>query len=136
MSGTNYIENALLDHLVGNATYTGGVLHCALATAVASGGGESGSFTEVSNSGTAYARQQVPASSFASASSGSVTTSANIQFPVATAGYGTVTHLVLTDSATYGGGNVILIQALTAPKTVDTDDQFVVNSGNLTISLD
>ena len=134
MSGTNYIENALLDHLVGNATYTGGVIHCALATAVANA--ETGSFTEVSQTGTAYARQQVPASSFASASSGSVTTSANIQFPVATAGYGTVTHIVLTDSASYGGGNVILIQALTASKTVDTDDQFVVNSGNLTISLD
>ena len=134
MSGTNYIENALLDHLVGNATYTGGVIHCALATAVADP--EAGTFTEVSNSGTAYARQQVPASSFASASGGSVTTSANIEFPVATAGYGTVTHIVLTDSASYGGGNVILIQALTASKTVDTDDQFVVNSGNLTISLD
>ena len=133
MSGTNYIENALLDHLVGNATYTGGVIHCALATAVANA--ETGSFTEVSQTGTAYARQQVPASSFASASGGSVTTSANIQFPVATAGYGTVTHIVLTDSASYGG-NVILIQALTASKTVDTDDQFVVNSGNLTISLD
>ena len=36
------------------------------------------------------------------------------KLPVATAGYGTVTHIVLTDSATYGGGNVILIQALTS----------------------
>ena len=134
MSGTNYIENALLDHLVGNSTYTGGVLHIALATAVTDA--EAGTFTEVSNVGTDYARQSVPASSWASASGGSCTTSANIQFPVATASYGTVTHIVLTDSATYGAGNVILIQALTASKTVDTDDQFVVNNGNLTISLD
>ena len=134
MSGTNYIENALLDHLVGNAALTGGQLHIALATAVADA--EAGTFTEVSETGTAYARQAVPASSWASASGGDCTTSANIQFPVATAGYGTVTHIVLTDSATYGGGNVILIQALTSNKVVDTDDQFVVNSGNLTISLD
>ena len=45
MSGTNYIENALLDHLVGNATYTGGVIHAALATAVSDA--EAGTFTEV-----------------------------------------------------------------------------------------
>ena len=134
MSGTNYIENALLDHLVGNATLTGGQLHIGLATAVADA--EAGTFTEVSETGTAYARQAVPASSWASASGGSCSTGANIQFPVATAGYGQVTHIVLTDSATYGGGNVILIQALTSNKVVDTDDQFVVNSGNLTISLD
>jgi len=134
MSATNYLENAVLDHLVGNSVLTGGVIYIALATAVADA--ELGTFTEVSESGTGYVRQQAAAGDWATSSGGTVTTSGNIQFPVATAGYGTVTHVVLTDSATYGGGNVWLIQALTTPKTVDADDQFVINNSNLSISLD
>ena len=134
MSATNYLENAVLDHLVGNSVLTGGVIYIALATAVADA--ELGTFTEVSESGTGYVRQQAAAGDWATSSGGTVTTSGNIQFPVATAGYGTVTHVVLTDSATYGGGNVWIIQALTTPKTVDADDQFVINNSNLSISLD
>ena len=134
MSATNYLENAVLDHLVGNSVLTGGVIYIALATAVTDA--ELGTFTEVSESGTGYVRQQAAAGDWATSSGGTVTTSGNIQFPVATAAYGTVTHVVLTDSATYGGGNVWLIQALTTPKTVDADDQFVINNSNLSISLD
>jgi hypothetical protein len=134
MSATNYLENAVLDHLVGNSVLTGGVIYVALATAISDS--ELGTFTEVSESGTGYVRQQAAAGDWATSSGGTVTTSGNLQFPVATASYGTVTHVVLTDSATYGGGNVWIIQALTTPKTVDTDDQFVINNSNLSISLD
>jgi hypothetical protein len=134
MSATNYLENAVLDHLVGNSVLTGGVIYVALATAISDP--ELGTFTEVSESGTGYVRQQAAAGDWATSSGGTVTTSGNLQFPVATASYGTVTHVVLTDSATYGGGNVWIIQALTTPKTVDTDDQFVINNSNLSISLD
>jgi len=135
MSGaaTNYLELKLLDHLVGNATYTPGTLYLALATAVADA--EAGTFTEVTDTGTAYARQSLASSNWATAASGSVTTSANIQFPTATADYGTVTHIVVTDSATHEGGNPLIIQALTSSKTVEDGDTFVVNTGNLTINL-
>lgn len=133
-SATNYLENAVLDHIVGNATYTPGTLYLALATAVSDA--EAGTFTEVSETGTAYARQSLASSNWASAASGSVTTSANVQFPTATANYGTVTHVVITDSATYGGGNALIVQALTSSKTVENGDTFVVNTGNLTVNLD
>ncbi len=133
-SATNYLENAVLDHIVGNATYTPGTLYLALATAVSDA--EAGTFTEVSETGTAYARQSLASSNWASAASGSVTTSANIQFPTATANYGDVSHVVITDSATYGGGNALIIQALTSTKTVENGDTFVVNTGNLTVNLD
>lgn len=133
-SATNYLENAVLDHIVGNATYTPGTLYLALATAVSDA--EAGTFTEVTDTGTAYARQSLAAANWASASGGSVTTSANVQFPTATANYGTVTHVVITDSATYGGGNALIIQALTSSKTVENGDTFVVNTGNLTVNLD
>ena len=138
MSATNFLELKLLDHLVNNAAYTApNPMFIALATAVSDA--EAGSFTEVlatvGGSGTGYTRMAAANSSWASASSGSVTTSADIQFPVATAAYGSaVTHIALMDASS--GGDCLLIQALTASKTVDTDDQFVINSGNLTISLD
>jgi hypothetical protein len=136
MSATNYLENAVLDHLVGNSVLTGGVIYIALATNGSTPDPETGAFTEVSETGTGYVRQQAAAGDWATSSGGTVTTSGNIQFPVATAAYGTVTHVVLTDSASYGGGNVWLIQALTTQKTVDQDDQFVINNSNLSISLD
>jgi len=135
-SATNVLELKLLDHLVGNATYTPGTLYLALATAVADP--EAGTFTEVTNTGTAYARQSLAASNWAGAASGSVTTSANVQFPTATANYGTVTHIVIaggTGADAQGGGDVLITQALTSSKTVETGDTFVVNTGNLTINL-
>ena len=132
MSATNFLELKLLDHLVNNTAYTApNPMYVALATAVSDA--EAGSFTEVSSSGTAYARQSAANTKWASATGGSVTTSADIQYPVATAAYGTVTHIALMDAVT--GGNCLMIQALTASKAVDTNDQFVINTGNLTISL-
>lgn len=133
MSATNFLELKLLDHLVNNTAYSApNPMYIALATAVSDA--EAGSFTEVTTSGTAYARQSAANTKWASATGGSVTTNADIQFPVATAAYGSaVTHIALMDAST--SGNCLMIQALTASKTVDTNDQFVINSGNLTINL-
>jgi len=135
MSGANYIEDALLDHVTGKTAYTGGGLYVGLCTAVTDA--ETPSFTEVTGGG--YARQSVPASSWGASSDGTTTTTADIQFPVATASYGTVSHILLasgTGAENSGGGNVVLIQELGTHKTVDTNDQMVINSGNLSISLD
>jgi len=133
---TNYLENKMLDHLVGNATYTPGTLYLALATAVSDA--EAGTFTEVSETGTAYARQSLAAANWDAAGTttdGTVEINTNIQFPTATANYGTVTHAVITDSATYGGGNALIIKSLTSSKTIETGDTAVFNSSNLSISL-
>jgi len=132
-AATNYLELKLLDHLVGNATYTPGTLYLALATAVADP--EAGTFTEVTDSGTGYVRQSLASSNWAAAASGSVTTSGNVQFPTATANYGTVTHIAIADDSAQGGGNVLITQALTSSKTVENGDTFVVNTGNLTVNL-
>ncbi len=91
---------------------------------------------EVSTSGTAYARQAV---SFANAASGSCATDATVTFPVATATYGTVTHIAIVDHATnttWGSNvNVLFYGALTTSKQIDTNDQFIISSGNLTVTL-
>ncbi len=91
---------------------------------------EDASGTEVSTSGTAYARQSV---SF-SVSGNLATNSAAVEFPTATASFGTVTHIGVFDAST--SGNLIAYSALTASKAIATGDVFRVPSGDLDITLD
>jgi hypothetical protein len=133
-AASNYLENKILDHCLryGTAPFTApSTLYLALFTADP---GETGSFTaEISSTGTAYARQSV---TFAAASGGSCTNSATVTFPIATASWGTITHVAITDSATRGAGNILFYSAVTTSKLIDVSDQFQITSGNLTISLD
>jgi hypothetical protein len=91
---------------------------------------EDASGTEVSTSGTAYARQSA---SF-TVSGNTASNSAAIEFPTATASYGTVSHVgVFTASS---GGDLIAYAALSSSKAIDTGDVFRVPSGDLDITLD
>ena len=85
--------------------------------------------TEVSTSGTAYARQ----SAAFTVSGDTASNSAAIEFPTATASFGTVSHVAVFDAAS--GGNLIAYAALTSSKAIDTGDVFRVPSGDLDITL-
>jgi hypothetical protein len=54
---------------------------------------------------------------------------------VATASFGTITHIAILDGSTAGAGNVLFYGAVTTSKTIDTGDTFQVSAGNLTIAL-
>lgn len=127
---SDYAENALVAHSVGKAAYTLPSVYLALLTAAPS---DTGGGTEVTTAGTAYARQSVPASSWAAASGGAISTSADVLFPVATAAYGTVTHIGLYDAAT--AGNLIWYGPLTVSKAIASGEQFKMPAGQLTASL-
>lgn len=91
---------------------------------------EDASGTEVSTSGTAYARQ----SATFTVSGNTASNSGAIEFPTATASYGTVTHVgVYTASS---GGDLIAYAALSTSKAIDTGDVFRVPSGDLDVTLD
>ena len=85
--------------------------------------------TEVSTSGTAYARQTAAFT----VSGDTASNSAAIEFPTATASFGTVSHVAVFDAAT--SGNMIAYAALTASKAIDTGDVFRVPAGDLDITL-
>lgn len=85
---------------------------------------------EVSTVGTAYARQSA---TFGTVSGGSVSTSATITYPVATANFGAISHIGIYDSST--GGNLLFHGAVTTSKTIETGDQFQISSGNLTVTM-
>lgn len=135
-SMTNYLEEILLNHMFRTATFSKPtVIACGLATAVANY--ETGSLTEVANSGS-YARTTLNPldanwSDPSAGTQGETDNSSAITFPTATGSWGTVTATFLADNATYGAGNIWYIGDLDASKTVDTSDtvSFAVGAFNV-----
>jgi len=128
MSFSNFLETELLDHVFTNTAYTApSTLYLALHTANPD---EDGSGTEVSTSGTAYARQTVTFT----VSGNTATTDAAVEFPTATANFGTVSHVAVWDAST--AGNMLAYAALTTSKTIETGDVLRIPTGDLDITLD
>jgi len=126
MSFSNYLETKVLDHVFGGTAYTAPTtLYVALFT---TDNTDSGGGTEVS--GGAYARQTVTFTT-----SGATTSNdSDIEFPTATANYGTVIAVAVMDALT--GGNQLAYAGLTTDKTIETGDVFRIPAGDLDITLD
>jgi hypothetical protein len=126
MSFSNYLETELLDHVFANNAYTSPTtVYVGLFT---SNPDEDGSGTEVS--GGSYARQS---GSF-TVSGNTATTSAAIEFPTATASWGTITHIGIYDAST--AGNLLAYAGLTASKAIASGDVFRIPAGDIDITLD
>jgi hypothetical protein len=124
---TNYLEAKLLDHVLTNTSFSSPTTVYAGLFTVAPD--DSGGGTEVS--GGSYARQ---AMSFSAASGGATTTDADINFPQATADWGTVVAVGIHDALT--SGNLLMYTDLTTSKAIATGDILKISSGSLTVSLD
>lgn len=124
---SNYLENKILDHALGTLTYTKPTtVYVALFTTSPT---DAATGTEVT--GGSYVRKAV---TFGSAASGAASNSADVTFDVATASWGTVTHIGIYDAAT--AGNMLFHGAFTQSKAIASNDQFKIPAGNLTITLD
>ena len=137
MSFSDYLEDKILNHVLCGATYTPPStvyvgLHTSANTDAAAG-------TELSGNG--YARQTITFTV-----TGTNPTEADnddaIEFPVATADWGTVSHAGVYDALT--GGNLLCHAQLTdpsdfttaLPKNIENGDVFRISAGNLKIRLD
>lgn len=122
---SNYLENKLIDHFLGTASYTMPAdVYVALFTVSP---GEAGGGTEVT--GGSYARQ---IATFSAASSGATSNDSNIDFvnmPSAT-----TVAIGIFDALT--SGNLLLYGSLTANKTTDAGDTLRIATGDLDISID
>lgn len=126
MSFSNtYETNVLTWAFTANAVTRPTSWYIALFTAAP---GETGGGTEVS--GGSYART---AATF-TVSGNTASNSANIEFPAATASWGTVTHAAIFDASS--GGNQIAYAALTVSKTVDSGDILRFPAGDIDVTLD
>lgn len=90
--------------------------------------GEAQGGTEVS--GGSYVREAVTFT----VSGDTATNSAAIEWPVATATWGTITHIAVYDAST--SGNQIAYAALTNAKTIASGDVLRIPAGDLDITLD
>ena len=126
MSFSNYLETKVLAHTFSNTAYTSpSTVYVGLFTSSPS---EDGSGTEVS--GGSYARQ----SGAFTTSNNTATTSAAIEFPTATASWGTITHICIYDASS--AGNLLAYAALTASKAIASGDVFRIPAGDIDITLD
>lgn len=130
------LETSLLNHLLRATSYTPlGTVHLGLFTADP---GESGIVGEVS--GGSYARVAITNNTTAfpacSATGSPVKTNGSaFVFPTASAGWGTITHWAVYDSAV-GGTNVMLARGtLATPRQFATGDTPRVGAGTLSITL-
>jgi len=129
---TDYLENKILDHLLGRTTYTAPeTLYVGLAQSVSDDGTITGE-----PSGNGYQRVAVAnnTTNFPSASNGQKSNANSITFPQATGSWGTINYVFIADAAT--GGNVLFYAQLTTPKTIGEGDTVSFPSGGLTFTLD
>lgn len=123
---SNYLENALINAVLRNTTYTSpATVYVSLWTTDPT---DAGSGNEVS--GGSYARTSV---TFGAPSNGVTSNSADVSFPQATASWGTVGWIGLNDAST--SGNLLFHTPLDTSKTIDSGDIFKIASGSLTVTL-
>ena len=131
-SKSDFLENELLDHVLGNAAWSApATVYIALYTAAPS---DSGGGTEVT--GGSYARKAVTnnATNWPAASGGAKANGTTITFVTATADWGTVVAFGIFDASS--GGNLLYWADLTASKTVDSGDTAEFPVGNLDVTED
>lgn len=140
---TDYFEGKTLE-----ALSTLGTLNLATGAVTAGTGGYIGLLTsspsdlstgstvsEVSSSGTSYARIQVGSSEQGSFSgtAGSITNDSEFKWADATANWGTITHVGLFDAAT--DGNLLVYGALQSSVDIETGDIFKIPASGFTIQM-
>lgn len=139
MAMSDWLEGQVRAHIHRTATFTKPtVLAVALATAATTDAHTGATFTEVSNAN-AYARQTdnpLDANwSAASSTDGETDNVAAIVFPTCTtSGWGTVSDVVICDSATWGAGNALLHGALGTSKAVGVGDVFQFAANQLKVT--
>ena len=126
MSFSNYLENKVQGHVFGATPYTApATLYVGLYT---SDPGEGNTGTEVS--GGSYARQSVAFT----VTDNQASNTAAVEFPTATASWGTVTYAAIFDAVS--GGNMLAYGALTTSKTIASGDVLRIPAGDFDINLD
>jgi hypothetical protein len=131
---STFLANELLDHAFRNAAYTKPDTYIGLVTSTSS---DTAAGTEVS--GGSYARVQVNPNGGASptwdvAASGALDNTHDIDFPTASASWGTVVGVVIFDASS--AGNMLCYDNGMADQAVGNGDDVAFPAGDLDITLD
>ena len=124
-SFSDFLENKVLAHVFGGTAYTApSTLYIALYTAAPT---DTGGGTEVS--GGSYARQTCAFT----VTGNLATNTAAVEWPVATASWGTITSVGVFDAVS--GGNLLAYGSLASNKTIASGDVFRIPTNDLDITL-
>ena len=127
-SFSDYLENKALDHAFKGSTFTPpGTFYLSLSAADPTDDGSG--LAEPSGNG--YSRVSI--GGFSTASNRMISNSAQIQFPMATGPWGSLTHWAIHDALT--GGNMLAYGSLTNPLNVVAGNAPPFQAGELTISI-
>lgn len=127
MSMSNYLENAIGNHVLRNTALTSPTtVYLAVHTADPT---ETGATDEVS--GNNYARKAI---TFGAPSNGVFTSNADVVFDQASGSWGTITHCTIWDAVS--GGNCLYVGTLTASRSVPTGSILTFASGDVTVTHD
>lgn len=125
MPFTAYTDNKLIDHLLGSGTFTKpSSKYVALFVGDPLSGG-----TEISTSGSAYARQ----SAAFTITGGVATNTAALEWSVATSAWGSITHVAIYDALS--AGNQLVTSALDSAKTIGIGDVLRIPISSLSVTL-
>lgn len=130
---SDFLENKVLDHILGNTAYTApATFHIALFTTSPGDDGTGG--TEVS--GNNYSRVSVTnnTTNWPNASGGAKANGTAITFATPSGTWGTVTSFGIYDAST--GGNLLYFGNLTSNQTINTGNAVEFPIGDLAITED
>jgi len=124
---SNFLEEALLNHVLRNTAYTSPTtVYLALFTSTTT---DAGGGTEVT--GGSYARQ---VATFDPPVSSVVALASDVTFPIATADWGIITHFAIYDAVS--AGNSLYHGPLAASRTINNGDTFRFLAGNINVAHD
>lgn len=123
---SNYLENALINGTLRATSYTAPTTtYLALYTNDPT---DADTGTEIT--GGSYVRQAI---TFSAPSNGATSNSSAIEFPQATADWGTITHVGIRDAVT--SGNLLYHTPLDTSKAIANGDIFKITATNLSVTL-
>lgn len=127
MSLSDHSEDSLLDHVLGNTSYTPlATMYLALSTTAPADDGTN--VTE--HSGDGYVRKAI---TFAAANARAIAQNADVNFNEATASWGTITHYAIFDAES--GGNMLAYGDIDPDKLIDSGKTPKIISGEVAISF-
>ena len=130
---TNYGETALVQHVIGEATFNPpATLYLALLTATATETSTGATLSEVANSNN-YARAAI---AFSAAATRKVDQNGVVTFNQASGSWNTVTDWAIVDGNTHGAGNVYAFGSFAASKSIVINNTPSIASGDVFVQLD
>lgn len=134
---SDYLESNLLQHIFMSSSYSKpSTIAICLSSGIPNDTMTGSNFMEFQNSG-GYARQTLsPSDTNWSQSNGVMYNLVEIDFPVATAVWGDLSGVILSDNSSYGAGNILFYSLSNPSQFITVSNQFIIPVSGVQIRLD